>query len=195
MGGETVLNIAGVAASAVVGIGLSMAGVAHAQSFGAPTPGICFLSRERVLDQSKAGAAANQRLALLASAADQELSGERTAIAADANVLQIQRPVINESVYEQRAGALALREQSFQSLKATRDDQLTRTRAQATAHILGETARGLASIIAERGCSAVLEASGAYAISPRMDLTAEVIQALNTRLPNVSFDLEPARGR
>ena len=169
--------------------------MSHAQAFGPPTPGICFLSRERVLEQSKAGAAANQRLAILTRAADQELNGERTAIAADANVLQIQRPVINEAVYEQRAGALALREQSFQSLKAARDDQLARTRARATAHILGETAQGLAGIIAERGCSAVLESSGAYAVNPRMDLTTEVIQVLNSRLPNVSFDLEPARGR
>lgn len=169
--------------------------MSRAQSFGPPTPGICFLSRERVLNQSKAGVAANERLAGFSRAVDQELAGERAAIAADANVLQIQRPVISEAVYQQRAGALALRAQSFDTLEATRADQIARTRAGVTARILGETARGLASVIAERGCSAVLEASGAYAISPRMDLTTEVIGALDARLPAFTFELEIPRRR
>ena len=168
---------------------------ARAQSFGPPTPGICFLSRERVLGQSRAGAVANERLAAFSLAVERELAGERAAIAADANVLQIQKPVIDEAVYQRRAGALALRAQAFDTLEATRNDQLSRTRAQVTARILGETARGLARVIAERGCSAVLEASGAYAVNPRMDLTTEVIQGLDTRLPTLSFDLEPARSR
>ena len=119
-------------------IGLaSIAAIAHSQSFGPPTPGICFLSRERVLDQSKAGAAANARLAMFSRANEQELAGERAAIAADANVLQIQQPVINEAVYQQRAGALALRAQSFETLEATRTDQIARTRAAATARRKG----------------------------------------------------------
>ena len=129
----------------------------------------------------------------LKRAVEQELSGERAAISADINVLQIQRPVIAEALFQQRAGALALREQAFQTLETTRNDQLARTRAQATARILGVTAQGLAGIIAERGCSAVLEASGAYAVNPRMDLTPEVIQLLDARLPTISFELEPAR--
>ena len=166
--------------------------VAQAQSFGPPTPGICFLSRERVLGQSKAGMAANVRMAALTQAAEQELSGARTEIAADAKVLQIQKPVIDEAVYQRRAGALALREQSFGALEATRNDQLARTRARVTARILGETARGLAGVIGRRACSAVLEASGAYAVNPRMDLTTEVIGLLDARLSTIDFALEPA---
>src|SRR5665213_4617375 len=92
--------------SRAAGIGLiclALAGGAGAQgaSFGQPTPGICFLSRERVLDQSKAGAAANQRMQLFIQGVAGELSGERAAIGADANVLQIQKPVISESIYQQ----------------------------------------------------------------------------------------------
>lgn len=174
---------------------LGAAAAAHAQSFGQPTPGICFLSRERVLGQSKAGAAADMRLAALSQAVERELAGERAAIAADADRLQVQKPIIDEAIYQRRAGALALRAQAFQTLQTTRDDQLSRTRAQVAARILGETARGLAAVIAERGCSAVLEASGAYAVNPRMDLTTEVIQGLDARLPTLAFDLEPARRR
>ena len=163
-----------------------------AQAFGQPTPGICFLSRERVLDRSKAGAAANARLQIFANAVARELSGERAAIAADANVLQIQRPVINEAVYQQRAGALALRQQSFQALENTRNDQISRTRTVATNRVIRAMAPTLASVLSEHGCSAVLESSGAYAINPRMDLTAEVIGILDIRLPGFNFDLEPA---
>jgi Skp family chaperone for outer membrane proteins len=179
---------------AAVGLA-SIAATPHAQSFGPPTPGICFLSRERVLDQTKAGAIANARLAGFSQAIERELAGERAAIAADANVLQIQKPVIDEAIYQRRAGALALRAQAFDTLQATRADQIARTRAQVTARILGETARGLAAVIAERGCSAVLEASGAYAVNPRMDLTTEVIEGLDRRMPTIAFDLEPARSR
>ncbi len=164
----------------------------YAQAFGQPTPGICFLSRERVLDRSKAGAAANARLQIFANAVARELSGERAAIAADANVLQIQRPVINEAVFQQRAGALALRQQSFQALENTRNDQISRTRTAATNRVIRAMAPTLASVLSEHGCSAVLESSGAYAISPRMDLTAEVIGILDIRLPGFNFDLEPA---
>ena len=165
---------------------------ARAEVYGAPTPGICFLTKERVLDQSNAGAAANRRMALFARGVEQELSGERAAIIADANVLQIQRPVINEAVYQQRAGALALREQSFQTLENTRNDQLARTRAKATARLIRELAPVLASVLSEHGCSAVLESSGAYAYNPIMDLTVEVIRVMDARLPAVTFDLEPA---
>ena len=167
----------------------------HAQTFGAPTPGLCFLSREQVLDRSLAGAAANQRLSLFRESVEHELARERGAIAADVDALQIQRPVISEAVYQQRAGALALRRQSFQTLEATRDDQIARTRLLVTQKIIGETARVLASLIAVHGCSAVLEATGAYAINPRMNLTPEVIRALDARLPPLNFDLQPVVGR
>jgi Skp family chaperone for outer membrane proteins len=183
-------------AAAIGLICLVLAGGAGAQgaSFGQPTPGICFLSRERVLDQSKAGAAANQRMQLFMQGVERELSGERAAIGADANVLQIQRPVINESIYQQRAGALALREQSFQALENTRNDQLARTRAAVTARLVREMAPTLAAVLSEHGCSAVLETSGAYAVNPRMDLTAEVIQVMDARLAPFNFNLEsPAR--
>ena len=161
------------------------------QSFGPPTPGVCFLSKERVLDQSNAGAAANQRIEGLRQAIEQELSGERSAIAGDASVLQIQKPVIDVAVYQQRAGALALRQQAFQTLETTRNDQLSRTRADVTAKLIHEMAPVLASVLAEHKCSAVLESSGAYAFNPAMDLTTEVIGIMNNRLPSFPFDLEP----
>ena len=170
---------------------IAPASVVQAQAFGQPTPGICFLSRERVLDRSKAGVAANARLKLFGDGVARELSGERAAIAADSNVLQIQRPVISEAIYQQRAGALALRGQSFQALENTRNSQLTRTRARATAHLVREMAPALASVLSEHGCSAVLESSDAYAINPRMDLTAEIIGILDIKIPGFDFNLEP----
>ena len=170
----------------------SVSAVRAQATFGAPTPGICFLSRERVLDRSRAGEAANARMRVFSDGVAQELSGERAAIAADARVLQIQRPVISESVYQQRAGALALRQQSFQTLDNTRHDQLARTRALATARLVKAMAPALASVISEHGCSAVLESAGAYAINPRMDLTAELIGIMDSRLPGLTFDLESA---
>jgi Skp family chaperone for outer membrane proteins len=169
-----------------------LASAAMAQSFGAPTPGVCFLSKQRVLDNSNAGAAANQRIAVLRQAVEQELSGERQAIANDASVLQIQKPVIDTAIYQQRAGALALRQQAFQTLENTRDDQLARTRADVTAHLIGQLAPILAAVLAEHHCSAVFESSGAYAFNPSMDLTNEIIGVMNNRLPAFPFDLEPA---
>lgn len=163
---------------------------ARAQTFGPPTPGLCFLSRERVIDQSSAGRAANQRIEMFRQAIANNLSGERAAIAADASVLQIQRPVISEAIYQQRAGALALREQSFQTLENTRNDQLARTRAKVTARLIRELAPVLASVLSEHGCSAVLESSGAYAYRPTMDLTTEVIQVMDARIQSFTFDLE-----
>jgi Skp family chaperone for outer membrane proteins len=172
-------------------VSASLSSAATAQSFGAPTPGVCFLSKQRVLDNSNAGAAANQRIAVLRQAVEQELSGERQAIANDANVLQIQKPVIDIAIYQQRAGALALRQQAFQTLENTRNDQLARTRADVTAHLIGELAPILAAVLAEHHCSAVFESSGAYAFNPTMDLTGEIIGVMNNRLPAFPFDLEP----
>ncbi len=179
-------------ASLGASLAASLPGAAMAQSFGPPTPGVCFLSKQRVLDDSNAGAAANQRIAFLRQEVDQELSGERQAIANDANVLQIQKPVIDIAIYQQRAGALALRQQAFQTLENTRNDQLTRTRADVTAHLISELAPILAAVLSEHRCSAVLESSGAYAFNPAMDLTREIIGVMNSRLPAFPFDLEPA---
>ena len=165
---------------------------AHAQTFGPPTPGICFLSKARVLDQSNAGAAADQRLEALHQAVDQELSGERAAIANDAKVLDIQKPVIDVSVYQQRAGALALRQQAFANLENARNDQLTRTRADVTAQLIRDLAPILAQVLSAHRCSAVLESSDAYAFNPAMDLTSEAIVIMNARIPAFPFDLDAA---
>ena len=170
---------------------LGVADVAHAQAYGRPTPGVCFLSKQRVLDQTIAGAAANQRMELFRQAVAQELSGERAAIIADANVLQIQKPVISEAIYQQRAGALALREQSFQTLENTRNDQIARTRAKITARLIRELAPALAGTLSEHACSAVFETSDAYAFNPVMDLTEEIIRVVNARLAPIDFGLEP----
>ncbi len=163
-----------------------------AQTFGPPTAGVCFLSKQRVLDQSNAGAAANHRFDQLRAAVDQELSGERSAIANDAKVLEIQKPVIDIAIYQQRAGALALRQQAFQTLENTRNDQLARTRADVTARLIRAMAPILAQVLSQHRCSAVFEAAGAYAYNPSMDLTGEVIAIMNAQLPAFPFDLDPA---
>jgi Skp family chaperone for outer membrane proteins len=170
---------------------LGAAPAAWAQNYGHPTPGICFITKQRILDQTNAGAAANQRIEMFRQAIAQELSGERAAIAADANVLQIQKPVISEAIYQQRAGALALREQSFQTLENIRNDQLARTRAKITARLIRELAPILAGALSEHSCSAVFESTGAYAFNPTMDLTNEVILAMNAKLGPIDFGLEP----
>lgn len=168
-----------------------MAASADAQSFGKPTPGVCFLSKQKVLDQSAAGAAANQRMELIRQAVIQELSGERAAIAQDANALQADKPLIPQTAYQQRAGALALREQSFDDLQNTRNSQIARTRARVTSLLIRQMAPLLAQILSQRGCSAVFESSDAYAFTPAMDLTDDVIRAMNAHLGALAFDLEP----
>ncbi len=183
-------QLAGSAAGLVAGLVL-LAGGASAQTFGPPTPGVCFLSKQGVLNQSNAGAAANHRFEQLRGAVAQELSGERNAIANDAKVLEIQKPVIDIAVYQQRAGALALRQQAFQSLENTRNDQLNRTRADITARLIQAMAPILAQVLSEHRCSAVFEASGAYAYNRQMDLTGEVISIMNAQLPAFPFDLDP----
>lgn len=168
-----------------------MVGRADAQSFGKPTPGVCFLSKQKVLDQSSAGAAANQRMEAIRNAVIQELSGERAAIAVDANALQADKPIISQTAYQQRAGALALRQQSFENLQNTRNSQIAHTRARVTAVLIRQMAPLLAQILSQRGCSAVFESSDAYAFTPAMDLTDDVIRAMDARLGPIAFDLEP----
>ena len=63
--------------------------------------------------------------------------------------------------------------------------------SQTTAHLVREMAPALASVLSEHGCSAVLESSDAYAINPRMDLTAEIIGILDIKIPGFDFNLEP----
>jgi Skp family chaperone for outer membrane proteins len=182
------------AAAALVSASVITASV-DAQSFGKPTPGVCFLSKQKVLDQSAAGAAANQRMEAIRNAVIQELSGERSAIAVDANALQADKPIISQTAYQQRAGALALREQSFETLQNTRNSQIARTRAMVTALLIRQMAPLLAQILSQHGCSAVFESSDAYAFTPTMDLTDDVIRAMDARLGPIAFGLEPPEGQ
>jgi Skp family chaperone for outer membrane proteins len=76
-------------------------------------------------------------------------------------------------------------------LENTRNNQILRTRGIVTGKLIGEMAPILASLLSEHGCSAVLESSGAYAVNPRMDLTAQIIQIMDIRLPPFDFNLEP----
>jgi Skp family chaperone for outer membrane proteins len=177
--------------AALLALALLSAGAADAQSFGKPTPGVCFLSKQRVLDRSTAGAAANQRMEALRQAVIQELSGERAAIAQDSSALQADKPIVSQATYQQRAGALALRQEAFENLQNMRNGQLARTRALVTGLLIRQMAPLLAQILSQRGCSAVFESSDAYAFTPTMDLTEDVIRAMDAHLGPITFDLQP----
>jgi len=169
---------------------LAIAGAASAQTYGPPMAGVCVVSRDQALAASQAGVSANQQLTQFVSGVRGELNAQRSAIQNDDRALAAQKASLAAADYQQRVGQLRARYQALDHASQVRDAQLAATRKQAFDQIGAVMGPSLTEVIAARRCSLVLERASTYGANPEMDITAQVIQRMNARLP--MLNLRPA---
>lgn len=151
-------------------------------------PGVCVLSREGIVGQSKVGKYAQTRLQQLGQQVNAELSGEGSSLQADAKAFDAKKATLQPAQQQQQQQALQTRYQALQEKGAQRDRELQATEQKAIARVLQEAAPLLADVVKDHACGIVLDANSVLAANAAMDLTPSVVTALDAKI--IQFDFE-----
>ena len=173
--------------AAVAGAALPAA-AQQAQPLGGPViPGVCLLSREAVFANAAAGKAASARLQELAAMAQTEIETERQPLETQLRALEGQP---DNAARRQRAEALAGQWQALQQKAAHANQEVEATRLKAMERIANEAQPAIAQVYAAKACGLLLDRNSALGGNFANDLTAEVVQALDSRLSTITFERE-----
>ena len=159
-----------------------------AQPLGGPViPGVCLLSREAVFANAAAGKAASARLQELAAMAQTEIETERQPLETQLRALEGQP---DNAARRQRAEALAGQWQALQQKAAHANQEVEATRLKAMERIANEAQPAIAQVYAAKACGLLLDRNSALGGNFAHDLTAEVVQLLDSRLSTITFERE-----
>ncbi|MEN5169264.1 OmpH family outer membrane protein [Brevundimonas pondensis] len=173
--------------AAVAGAALPAA-AQQAQPLGGPViPGVCLLSREAVFANAAAGKAASARLQELAAMAQTEIETERQPLETQLRALEGQP---DNAARRQRAEALAGQWQALQQKAAHANQEVEATRLKAMERIANEAQPAIAQVYAAKACGLLLDRNSALGGNFANDLTAEVVQLLDSRLSTITFERE-----
>lgn len=186
-----------VAATLAVVSTLAMSSSAFAQAaaapsvtHGAPINGACIISVEGVVGGSTVGKYVETRIQQIVQQVQAELGGERTAIDNEAKTLDGQRATLDANSYEQRGSALQVRANALQRKAQLRDREVQATEQKALARIGDEMEPLIRTAYQQKGCSLLLQRNSVVLANPAMDLTPQVVQALNAKITQFAFDRE-----
>lgn len=157
---------------------------------GAPINGLCVLSIEGVVAGSAVGQYVDKRMQQIIAQVNAELSGERTQIDNEAKTLEGQRDSLDRTTFEQRASALQVRANALQRKAAQREREVAATEQKAVGRIGQEMEPLIRQVYQQRNCSVLLNRQAVVIANPAMDITPQVVTALNAKITQFAFDRE-----
>lgn len=168
----------------------ALAQQAPALSHGAPVNGVCIFSIGDAIGGSTVGKYVDSRLEQLEGQVTAELTSEKTAIDNDARTLDSQRATLDQNAFEQRGGALQARANAFNRKAQVRQRELQVTQQKALERINKEMEPLVAQAYQQKGCAVLLNREAVILANPAMDLTPQVVTALNAKITQFTFDRE-----
>lgn len=153
-------------------------------------PGMCVMSVEAAIGSSTVGRFVSQRLQQLSQQANAELTGENTAIETEAKALDAQRATLDQSTLEQRAASLQVRGNALQRKAQLRERELQATEQKALSRVAQEMEPLVSQAYQQKGCSLLLQQTGVILANPAMNITPQVVTALNAKITQFTFDRE-----
>jgi outer membrane protein len=181
---------AALAASAVTLFASMASAQADAPTTGPALPGICVLSKERMIVTSVVGKWVAGRLQQLKAQVDAELNSEGSTLDADVKALEAQRGSLPADQFEQKGNLINQRAAVLQRKAQQRQAELGKTQEKAVTRIFTEADPIVRSVIVQRKCSVVLDGATVLASAPAMDLTDSVVHGLDTKIQQFPFDRE-----
>lgn len=161
------------------------------QYLGGPViAGVCLLSEEAVLANTKVGLAATARLQQITKDAENEVVSARAPIDADAKALEAQRATLNPDDFRQKQQAIAQRLQTLQQLAAQRSREIELTRQKALGQVAAEEKPLIADAYNARKCGLLFNRNSAMGGNFTNDLTPDVVKALDAKMPTITFERE-----
>ena len=157
---------------------------------GPPLPGVCIISIENAIGSSTVGHYVQTRMQQIVQQTNAELTGEKNAIDNDAKSLDARRATLDQSTLEQQASALQVRANALQRKAQLRDREVAATEQKAVARIGQELDPLIRQAYEQRACSALLQRTAVVIANPAMDITQQVVTALNGKITQFAFDRE-----
>jgi Skp family chaperone for outer membrane proteins len=155
--------------------------------------GVCFLSKEAVQVNAKAGVAIDTRVKQLEAQAQAEVNAQRAPIDADFNTLKAdaaKTPAPSPVDIENRRLAIQVRFQTVQDLAEQRTREILASRQKAFEALSNQMQPILAAAYKTHGCGLLLDRNALLGGNTGGDLTADVIKGLDARITTVTFDRE-----
>ena len=162
------------------------AAVAH----GPPLAGVCVISIENAIGGSTVGKYVDTRMQQIVGQTNAELTGEKNAIDADAKALEARRTTLDQTALDQQASALQIRAGALQRKAQTRDREVSATEQKAVARIGQEMEPLIRQVYQQKACSLLLQRTAVVIANPAMDITPQVVTALNAKITQFAFDRE-----
>ena len=158
--------------------------------------GVCFLSKQAVIANTKVGQAAAERMKQLRAQVQAEIDASRGPIDADGRALQASaaKGDVAAPELERRRVALQSRIQTLQALADLRSRELQATDAKAGNRVGTEMQPIVAASYKAHGCGLLLDRTMVIDGNMGEDLTADVVKGLDAKVTTMTFDRENLSG-
>ncbi len=165
---------------------------AHAakhQLGGKVVPGVCMLSREAVIANSKVGKAADSRLKQLAEQSRSQLDSERKPLQHEIQQFQSKAKSMSESERKSKGQALQQRLQAFRARAQSLNQRIQLTRSSVMQRIGKELQPLVGNVYRRNHCGLLLDRDSVLGGNMSNDLTSDVVDALNKKMTTIHFNL------
>jgi Skp family chaperone for outer membrane proteins len=157
---------------------------------GPPLTGVCIFSVENALGGSTVGRYVGSRMQQIVAQVNAELNGEKASLDTDAKSLDARRTTMDQGAFEQQAAGLQVRANALQRKAQLRDREVQATEQKAENRVYVEMEPLIRQVYQQRSCSLLLQRAGVVIANPAMDITPQVVTALNARITQFAFDRE-----
>lgn len=157
---------------------------------GKVVPGLCLLSREAVLANAKVSKAANERLATLLKAAQEEIAAERAPIDRQVVALRSEAASLKPEERQRRSQALAEQLKPVTAKADLRSREIDLTRKKALQQVSDYLQPVIADVYRQRDCGLLVDRKSVLGGNLSNDLTADVVRGLDARVQTITFERE-----
>lgn len=150
--------------------------------FGPPIAGVCLLSRQSAVSTSLAGRSMQSHLGNMRSGLSDQLTRQAQMIDQERRVLVAGQGNVAPTEYQRRMGALEQRAQTLSRSQDAANARLQAAQTQAQAQVDAALGNALARVVTRSQCSLVLERDITYGWNNAMDITAAVVDEMDSQL-------------
>ncbi|MEY4967156.1 MAG: hypothetical protein RL274_2739 [Pseudomonadota bacterium] len=167
----------------------SLATPAFAQSAPSPTK-LVVIDKVAIMQMSKVGQDVARQVQAIANQAKTDLTAQGRALQAEGRALQQQVAILAPDAKAKRLSAFQARERALQGAAQKKDEQIKAGFFQARQAMEQALGPILQEVVKERGANIVVDKQAVvFATANSFDITAEVIERLNQKMPTFKVNL------
>jgi outer membrane protein len=162
---------------------------AFAQSAPSPTK-LVVIDKVAIMQMSKVGQDVARQVQAIANQAKNDLTAQGRALQAEGRALQQQVAILAPDAKAKRLSAFQARERALQGAAQKKDEQIKAGFFQARQAMEQALGPILQEVVKERGANIVVDKQAVvFATANSFDITAEVIERLNQKMPTFKVNL------